>query len=430
MKPNDLDQHVEELAASPQSLAHVACSPAGQAEEELVEAQPDDLTEPLVKGAEHLERYFARHAGPQTEPDTSEKSSKKRAVAAAECTAQMQSSRLRSLLHYAQQQINAGEFEGVAFIEHILYDETPLRLRVTYHPDADADIQKAKVWVFERDYTMILKRARNIDKHTAADYLCLRVHLSPAVQATANAIGETVRDMLESCCPLAGIADCTPSLFKHKMRIAETDEGGNNSRAERLTMTEPLRAEWSHLWASCCPHKLHTVCKKTWALPALDELISGIKNASLLFQGPGVWSTVKDALEKHVNEVLEVQPLCGISPEAQAYKNHILNLCSPPASRPHHHVVTQMLVEFLNGDWQGPLVHLCHAKCCANAQESRDKLKILLHRFFTSFRPHVFSDDNWTEWGDELVIYTLGAAMHKLLPTVVVNVYSQLQGGE
>eukprot|EP00971_Amphidinium_carterae_P351788 6492280-Amphidinium_carterae.8 len=425
----DLGHLVEEIVAPAQDDE---LAPATEGEQELDEAQPDDSIEPLVKGAEHLEKYFARHAGPRTVLDTSEKSSKKRAVAAAECTAQMQALRLISLLHYAQQQIDAGEFEGVAFIEHVLYDETPLRLRVTYHPDTEPDTQKAKVWVVERDYTMILKRLRNIDEDQAAAYLCLRVHLSPAIQATENGIGETVRDMLAACCPM-GIpsnADNTPSFFKYQVRVAETDEGGNNNRAERLLMSEPLRSKWAHLWASCCAHKLHTVCKKTWSLPALDELISGIKHASILFQGPGVWSAVKDAVEKHVDETLEVHPLCNITPESQRYKAHILNLCSPQTSHPRKHVLTQMLVEFLNADWRGPPVHLCHDGCCLNAQESKEKLKVLLRRFLTSLRPRIFSDDNWTEWGDELVIYTLGAAIHKLLPTVIIRLYGQLQGGE
>ena len=378
---------------------------------------------PLLKGARKLESMFAVHAGPLHSHKDDEQGGHmstrlRRAHAAAECTTQTQGLYFAKTLEYCQSQAEALELEPILLLEHRLYDETPLWMRVYFSKD-QSDTQKAKLWVVERHFSLLLKRRVHDgagDVERAEDFLCLSAQDSPGLRATQNVVGETVRAMLTSCEPSVG--PLPP--FQLKLRLAETDEGGNNSRAEHMLMKS--RPDFSHLWGVCLGHKIHLAAKKTWCLSPLDSVVTGVKNSCLVLRGPGAWTSMRDAIPNLLLEHFEYQPYAPISEEAQAYKDSVLEKFLPAEKHVRKNVVVKLLSGMLNTDWRQPRMgHAC-AGCCKDADHAREKLAESLRRFCSALRPTMLNEDNWQNWGAGLHLFALGAAMHRWLPKLFLRV--------
>ena len=85
---------------------------------------------------------------------------------------------------------------------------------------------KSKVWVIERSWQMLLQT----EQHDGSKgFLRLQGELSPCVRASANAVGETIAQVVESC---VEIPECVNQIFKMKLSVSETDSAPANFRAE------------------------------------------------------------------------------------------------------------------------------------------------------------------------------------------------------
>ena len=412
----------EELGASlvpdAPELEDVGTFPESDVED--TEGMAGDGDDPLALGALHLEEVFAKHSfGMQPDGNSASGSTKaaqstflRRAHAAAELTTRREIAQLQAIIQYVKQHHSAGELEPIMWLQHRLYDETPLPLRVFF--DDTAEVQRAKLWVVQRSAGCLLKVRRHQDRgqHVEGpeDFLFLNIPQTSCVRATQNVVGETVKAMLDSCEP----GPCSLPEARLRVRLAETDEGGNNGRAEALTLL--AQPEFCHLWGLCLAHKLHIAAKKTWALAPLDLIVTGLKSACLVFRAGGAWKSMRDAVPQLVEDELQFLDNVAVSPQAVAHKERLLTCFLPSDKQPHRRSVILLLTETLNHDWRAEsLSHSCRG-CCRDRQHACEKLSACLRRTLTALRPTMFCQDNWQEWGATLPIFAFGCAMHQWLP--------------
>ena len=157
----------------------------------------------------------------------------------------------------------------------------------------------------------------------------------------------------------------------------------------------------------------------------MDTVVTGLKNAGLVFSGPGVWSAMRDAVPKLVEHEMHFQEPMPLSAAAQSYKERIMAMFLPTESHIQKRVTVLGLCRMLNTDWrQRELAHACSG-CCASRQDAQQKLVVYLQKVLTALRPGVMNLANWKEWRACLPIYALGMAMHCWLPKLFFLVFSE-----
>ena len=368
---------------------------------------------PLLWGAARLQDTFDFHGGSGSRlvDKLSYKNAMVRIQAAAETMALHQEETLRQLCCSVNEQAGANVWTQVAFIERVAYDETPLVLRV-YHDADTAEKQKAKVWVVEKEWLVILKKHGAVNIDGKSRFLILRGSFSPEVRSSVRGTGENINEVLRSCMQipidmLKGWPAC--------VRICETDEAGANSRCEALVMRERDANgchTWSHFGSVCLAHKLHTCASKTWTL--CNSTLSPIIHCCLHLRLSGSIQKMRDVVPRLVQSELNILRNVYLPLEDQRYRERLLHLCLPPPTKPKKRGIVLALAELLNGRWDeaSPLTHLCREGCCSCREETEMKVVWVLQKALGALNPGVFSKNNWAEWADSLHLWLLGTAMH------------------
>ena len=121
-------------------------------------AEVSDLT-PMEWGATQLaERFWCKVPKWSDFTECSPLVAKARVHAAAAGALQYQELSVEQALQLFQQMQRAGHWEGILWLEHVLYDETPLTVRVEFG-DSGKDKQVVKLFVVERRWSMLIRKA-------------------------------------------------------------------------------------------------------------------------------------------------------------------------------------------------------------------------------------------------------------------------------
>ena len=191
-----------------------------------------DAESPLLLGAKYLVAHFQKGMGKYVcrPGDPACSVMMKRVHGAAQATLEAQDNAMGEFCGVLADGMKFGEWEPVGLVEHALYDETELPVRVQME-GRDADLQRAKIFVLERSWSMLVKvlplsKTRDGDG-CGAEYVIVDIALSSRVRATLATTGETVYELLSKATPLPDV-----SSFPFLTRLVETDEHGGNQRGE------------------------------------------------------------------------------------------------------------------------------------------------------------------------------------------------------
>ena len=270
---------------NPQPRHVDTAAPAGREEEDEPLLQPDDTLDvpvsSLVWGAEYLVSHFALRIGRSIEVDGCVRSTARRRVqAAAEHVARSQENSLVAMLDLIATMSQGGAWLPVMYVEHCLYDETPLEVMVRFKDEEESHKQVAKSFAAEFSWHMLLEdRVSTAGQGGNARYFKLQGKMSPSIRAAGAATGEAISEVLLSCLPAS--SNKAVDIFKTAVRLVEVDECPANRRAETILM-EQRASTWKHFYSFCIPHKVHAIATKTF--PFHDSTIQGMIHTSLRFQ--------------------------------------------------------------------------------------------------------------------------------------------------
>eukprot|EP00971_Amphidinium_carterae_P337692 6474619-Amphidinium_carterae.4 len=379
---------------------------------------PENSDSPLQWGAKFLQLHFHRASGKYMQADVVTSTAVLRVRAAAQYALQTQEMTLQAILNLVRSRSKNNIWRPVAAVEHILYDETELTVRV------DAEKQKGKIFVVERAFSMLIQRlplgtATNLCPPSSADsYVLLEIPLSPRLRAGAGTAGEDVFEVLQHASPVVPMDD----LFELTTRLVESDEHGGNLRAEALIRLQRGRS-WCHLHSLCLCHKVHAAALKSFALH--EEVISGLVHTAKVLSTAGSMAKFKEAARLLLMKrfAYRVEPLSyasstadmGHSSGSSALRENVMRFFLPALSHPRQRALVLVALSFFNGNWEEKevLQHRCpNRSCCRSAEHSTSKALILVTKLLTMLTPRLFNKGNWLNWPQCMGFFIFSDAMH------------------
>ena len=388
--------------------------------------QDADLSN-LQKGAEFLETLVASRAGlvMRHEADDLGISAKlldKRVSAAAEAVLRLQRESWKAVLSYVQQMMAVTE--PVAYFEYQCYDATPAKLRVE-NVEGQQNERKIKLWMVETQAAILL--ANRGRKDTPQQFLLLKMPFSHSPRITARGTALCAQEVLRSCLPkldseVAKIFPQPGGCF----RIAESDEDKANCRAE-LQFGAGREGDWSGslLHSICVGHKTHAACEKTWCLPSMTELITGLINTTKTLEDTEVKNRLFEYMQSELPKRLEVVYGCECAADASIYRENCLLYFMPRQRAARKRAKLTEITRLLNGDWRVPrkLIHHCQGTaCCASAASTQAKLQDILVPTLLSLWQGVFSKDNWLEWPRQMLALGWAFFLHQFMLDCILHV--------
>ena len=374
--------------------------------------------QPLEWGALQLATEFATKVPRWSQfQEVSNAVQRVHAAAAASLAGQQQA--LNATLEVVRDMSRVGAWKPVLFLHHVVYDETPLQVRVAYASDISdhKDRQTGKVFVGEHGWTIVvqqLQTGNSIGPASSGSFALLEGNFSPQVRAAGNSTGETIDRTLESMkgCP---DSDVLPdNLFEWRVRLSETDEAPANHRAESFAAQR--RPDFCHIHTLCLCHKLHTAAQRTWALQ--KEEVTGLLHVCKILSTVGAMGCLKNMVSKTVAQRLVVEETSVLSPDAVSFRSAMVTHFGPPTSQPRRRAIWNLAEQFFGGDWRDPtrLVHTCSGKlCCSSPAESKRKATTIFLKLLSTFNPRMFNRGNWASWSSSLSFFGL-AAIHSIIP--------------
>eukprot|EP00971_Amphidinium_carterae_P198043 3930731-Amphidinium_carterae.1 len=313
----------------------------------------------------------------------------------------------------------AGMWKPLLLLEHCLYDETPIIVKIDFGQGSDKQV--GKVFVVEKSWTMLVERLPSAlldpgnDKGEvpAPAFSVLEVCTSPEVRGAANATGETIFDVLQSTMQApSGLAQ----LFSMSARLSEVDEGPANNRAE--TMLEMERGPtWEYMRSLCIPHKIHAAARKTWEIKSEASVVSNVIHSCKVFAMAGSMTRFRNALSQVVQTRFSVihMPRPDDS-SSKSFKDAVMKYFLPPPKHPRRRAAVMLTLDFFNCDWKSRLCHYCHGpSCCENDAASRKKAIDLLHKLTRVLNPKIFNKANWKDWPASLSFFAVLSGLHSVL---------------
>eukprot|EP00971_Amphidinium_carterae_P205567 4079615-Amphidinium_carterae.3 len=337
-----------------------------------------------------------------------------------------QNTNLENVLHYVRSLPTT--LRAVAFFFHQRYDETPLRLRVSFSMHTEAEPQVTKLYVLDSQWSLLLRRldpANAFAPIDESDYLCIYGAWSTCLRATDTGTGEAIATVLRSG-PHPPPEDSVLSHC-HKYRLAEADEGAANGKAERLYQTwlETTQPGFNTLLWVCSAHKVHAIADKVWSLSG--EVLSGVCAVLLAVQTSQQLAKLKHAIEDLVQETFQWEQHDTLSPSAQKYRKSVLDLYLPHRARhPTKRCRILSMAMVINGDWQrkGVIVHRCVGdECCGSRQEALSKVTQVLFKVINALRPGRLCRGNWADWPRPLAFVGVLGHVHGLLPDAFARAF-------
>eukprot|EP00971_Amphidinium_carterae_P333452 6468212-Amphidinium_carterae.2 len=398
---------------------------AAEEEEEEEEAKGDQqLTQEFVLGA-HMLRYGKKASATNAVDDLcrrmacSHKLALKYLHATAEKCLQTQRQSLHSILMYIKTMRDANVVCPVLFMHRVSYDETPLRLSITV-ATADSTPQTSKLFVVESDWAALLQQRS--DGH----YLVITGSFSPASRVVDGASAAATAVVLQTAAEaqLPG-TEHVEDIFEKTVRIAETDEGPANEKAERLWDLYRPGSVLLHLL--CVAHKIHSIVDRTWSLHS--DVLSQVVRTMLAQQSAVHLQRLRTALDSHVSRKLVVLPLQPLAQDAVQFRRSVLKLWNHRALPPRTQAVITMAAAFLNGDWrcQDSLQHMCGNGCCGSRQDSEQKVRKILQKLFKTLRVSKLCKGNWAHWWVPLTGIGILQSMHGVLHAIYRAAFANMK---
>eukprot|EP00971_Amphidinium_carterae_P312342 6208034-Amphidinium_carterae.1 len=138
-------------------------------------------------------------------------------------------------------------------------------------------------------------------------------------------------------------------LFPFRLRVAETDEAGANSRGEEMVISS-RQSKWHHWQVYCIAHKTHAAATFTWSLQ--QALISSIIAVLKTMETAGTMLQLKTAIDSIVEEHLQIYANNWHVPQDSVrLKGAALRLFQPSARHPRRRALVTEVSKMLNGDW-------------------------------------------------------------------------------
>eukprot|EP00971_Amphidinium_carterae_P352314 6492542-Amphidinium_carterae.1 len=313
---------------------------------------------------------------------------------------------------------SASEWKPVLFLEHCLYDETPLGVRIDYGVGkscglSGADHEIAKVFVVESSFTVVIERCTPHTFATGVRHFCtFELCMSPQLRAAANATGETCYEVLRTCVQPSSHVE---SIFPHCCRLVEVDEGPANNRTETLLERDRSK-HWLHFLSLCLGHKTHAAASKSWSLQ--EETVRNLIHTCKVLGMAGSTQSLKEAVKVLVRQRFETIAASMEDMASKEHKETVLKYFMPTLRTPRKRALVQLAAKFFNSNWKmGNVVHhVCHGPpCCSSKHESACKATIILMKLIGGLKPKMFSKSNWLDWVASTRFYGILAGMHGVL---------------
>ena len=215
-------------------------------------------------------------------------------ASAAQVAFQNQACLRDSVLAWVADMAKAKVLEPIMFIDHSMYDETPMMLRVAWK--GQKQLGRNKVLVIKSSWVILVKFLHEIaldaEKEPAEptpEYMCLQGQLSPALRPVECTTGEGLVSAILTLPQPPSSTD----VFQTRVRVAEIDDYKANARCEGILSANRLKtSSWSALTIHCCGHKAHAAAEKTWMLPRYAPLVSSTLNFALFLQVAAVFEEI------------------------------------------------------------------------------------------------------------------------------------------
>ena len=269
------------------------------------------------------------------------------------------------------------------------YDETSARVRLSYSLQETAEPSTAKLFVIESQWCLLVKIVGADAEALPETLRYVFIH---------GAWGRSLRAADNTSAPaIAGVLKSTPHpdsedvhLFRHRIRLSESDEAPANLKAERLYRQACEADQFTQLGWLCTCHKIHSCAEKTWGL--LPGALSGMASALLAIQTSQQVSRLWEALEALVRSKCKVIRGGRLSPSAISYRRCILDLYAPSRSRfPRKRAIVMTAARMFNGNWRNTVEiehHCLDRECCRNHEETCDKMVYVLKQLVRTMRPN------------------------------------------
>ena len=393
------DEAVEDLAGEP-SVLEDGCEGA-QA--------------PLMSVADTLVRHVQCRARVAIEDlaaplQMSVKTLRTRLQAVAEASLQNQAEVQEALVAYIKRLQVAKLATPVLWLQHIIFDETPLMASLAYSPGVAEHVERTRLFVIESGYTMLFrcKQVSVADPVSAGEhgraldddhYFCITGQHSKSIQAAERCTGEGIAAVLRAVSRVPRAA----TEFKHHIHLSECDELAANGRGLSILLAD-MEDSWVPSTCHCVAHKIHAGCEKLWEAPRISPLVSAVLHMGLFMQGAGA----KHALDKAMEAEIAARPIrmsttCLASAEATRFRNHMVALFAPNScDHPERHaMLTTVSTYLLNGDWRhrSELQHHCtSANCCRDEGHLRSKILQAMRQMMRACPIQLLQRNNWKDW--------------------------------
>ena len=362
-------------------------------------------------GSQYLLSHFALRIGRSIDTeDTSRTNARIRILAAAEHVANQQQQKVEEVLKVVAKMRDAKAWVPVLFVEHSLYDETPLEVMVRFAGEEQCHKQVAKTFVVENSWSMLLQDLLQKPGDCGlSSFFRIQGRTSPCIRAAGAATGEAIHKILRSCEPSS--SSIAPGLFRKVVRLVEVDEGPANGRAEGILVQERGH-QWSHLYSFCIPHKVHAIATK--AFPFHEDTIRGMTHTSLHLSTAGSFFQLKQALAKLVNERLRLLVHDPCDSAATSYKELFYRFL-PSLRHPRRRAIMMTVMAYFNGNWllPGVLHHVCGGpSCCPDRETSKTKAISLLEMLLSCLHRGAFCKSNWVGWAETTWFFMWADGLH------------------
>ena len=323
---------------------------------------------------------------------------------------------VHQIFQYIQTMQAAGSFEPILFVQQIHFDESPLKLKVSFSDDAGADLQIGKVVAVQVKWIFLVGDLRALDDHEHVDAApCLRDHLlltgtmSSQVRACDKGTGEALACVLRSCMLQHG----AQAGFKTSLLLYEADSLGANDRCINL-----LRGEYPSsviLRLRCLCHRVHTSAQRTFSMWPL--MLQGVSRTLLvLLQQPGVFAAFRKALVNLVQarcRRVDMNMDIDLPEIAQSHRENCMRYFSP-SSRRGRAVVRSLSMDLFNGDWrEKEVMHRCRG-CCSSLVATQNKMKAWICKLLKTLGRRLLNRGNWLHWQESLPLIALLMSLHNL----------------
>eukprot|EP00971_Amphidinium_carterae_P188011 3731835-Amphidinium_carterae.5 len=351
------------------------------------------------------------------------KSARTRLCAAAESAMRAQTAVVEAVARYCHL-MQDHNVQPIAFFEHVSYDATPFELRVRRPGQSRAESTKTKIYAIESDWCALLQTSTGALSRVAvadlpdvqAKHLLVRGGLSLRLRVLEQHDCHAVAQLLASTSILSQELE---SPFKHLFRVAESDEGAENMKAERI-----LLGGRSALWQKgafhviCAAHKAHTGSEKTWTYS--QAIVSGMIHVSKISYDTAFIKAVHDTMTVEIKKRLLIIYSSAMPAEAQHFREYAFQTFLPPKSAPKQRTLIEQMGKLLNGNWLkiGVLEHRCSAQCCKSAEETEAKMLQVLPAAFMSLRPRMFQRNNWADWHTQMDWFLRACCVHSFMKDV------------